>query len=95
MSFYLAWSVTKLLLTLLVVTVFLVLCRKHIPKKWMFLLPYGILMFAAVNVGDRQQELNRSGFNNNNLQHIEKVEVDVLNSDKVNKQFNNRLKGEQ
>lgn len=95
MSFYLAWSFTKLLISLGAVTIFLYFVRKRIPKKWMFLVPYVILLFAAVNVGHKQQELNRSGFNNTNIKHIEKVEVEVLDSDKVNKQFNNLLKEKQ
>lgn len=92
MSFYLAWSFTKLLISLGVVTILLYSARKQIPKKWMFLIPYVILAFAAVNVGHKQQDLNRGSFNNNNIQHIEKVEVDVLDSERVNKQFNNLLK---
>ena len=91
MSFYLAWSFTELLISLGAFTILLHSVRKQIPKKWMFLIPYVILAFAAVNVGDRQQELNRGSFNNNNIQHIEKVEVDVLDSEKVNKQFNEKV----
>lgn len=91
MSFYLAWSITKLLITFSIITVLLYSFRKQIPKRWMFFIPYVILVFAAFNVGDRQQNLNRGSFNNNNVQHIEKVEVDVLNSDKVNKQFNEKV----
>lgn len=95
MSFYLVWSLTRLLITFSIVTVLLYSFRKQIPKKWMFFIPYVIIVFAAFNVGDRQQNLNRGTFNNNNIQHIEKVEVDVLNSDKVDKQFNNLLKEKQ
>lgn len=91
MNFYLAWSFTKLLISLSVVTVLLYSIRKRIPKKWVFFIPYVILVFAAFNVGDRQQNLNRGSFNNNNVQHIEKVEVDVFNSDKVNKQFSEKV----
>ena len=61
----------------------------------MFLIPYVILTFAAVNVGHKQQELKRGGFNNTNIKHIEKVEVEVLDSGKVNKQFDNLLKEKQ
>ena len=95
MSFYLAWSFTKLLISVAAVTFLVYSVRKRIPKKWMFLIPYVILAFAAVNVGHKQQELNRGGFNNTNIKHIEKVEVEVLDSEKVNKQFNNLLREKQ
>lgn len=101
MSFYLAWSLTRLLLTLLWIVAVVVLTLYYnkklgmgIPKK--VLVCVGVMlmvvtMFSAINTGDRQSALGRSSFNADAPNAVEKVVVSTLNSEEVNKQFNKSI----
>ena len=101
MSFYLAWSITKLVLTLTLGVIALyfvmkglvkieVLENKH--KKICIVVFILLTLFSAVNVGERQSELGRSSFNGDAPLRIDKVERDDLNSEKVSELFEKSIK---
>ena len=102
MSFYLAWSVTKLVLTLTLGVIALYFVVKELVKNkvlenkhkkiciaWFIL----IVLFSAINVGERQSELGRSSFNSSTPKVLDKVELDTLTSDKVKENFKSTLEG--
>lgn len=102
MSFYLAWSVTKLVLTLTLGVFALYFVMKELVKNKVlenkhkkiciagFIL---LVLFSAINVGERQSELGRSSFNSSTPNVLDKVEVNTLNSDKVKENFKSTLEG--
>ena len=101
MSFYLAWSVTKLVLSLTLGVIALYFVMKELVKikvlenkhKKICIAGFILLtLFSAVNVGERQSELGRSSFNGDAPLQIDKVVRDDLNSEKVNEQFKESLK---
>ena len=88
MGIYLAWSVYKLLGVLMLIGVLFFYLNKHCKTNWKYiLLPLLVVVMLAFNIGERQQHLNRSSFNNKNVEVIDKVEVDVLDSSTANKQY--------
>lgn len=88
MGIYLAWGVYKLLGVLLLIGVLFFYLNKHYKIHWKYiLLPILIVVLLAFNIGERQQYLNRSSFNNNHLEVVDKVDVDVLDSSAANKQY--------
>lgn len=101
MSFYLAWSLTKLILTLLAVVGVMVATFYYNKKlgmgvpKLVFLVIGLILLvstlFSAVNTGERQSTLGRSGFNSDTPVLLEKINPNTLNSEEVNKQFKSTI----
>lgn len=101
MSFYLAWSLTKLILTLLAV-VGVMVTTFYYNKKLGMGVPKGVLLvigliflmstlFSAVNTGERQSTLGRSGFNSDTPVLLEKINTNTFNSDEVNKQFKSTI----
>ena len=102
MSFYLAWSVTKLVLTLTLGVIALYFVMEELVKNKVlenkhkkicvagFIL---LTLFSAINVGERQSELGRSSFNSSTPKVLDKVELDTLNSDKVKENFKSTLEG--
>lgn len=102
MSFYIAWSVTKLMLTLTLGVIALYFVLKELVKnkvlenkhKKICIAGFILLtLFSAINVGERQSELGRSSFNSSTPKVLDKVELDTLNSDKVKENFKSTLEG--
>ena len=102
MSFYLAWSVTKLVLTLTLGVIALYFVLKELVKnkalenkhKKICIAGFILLtLFSAINVGERQSELGRSSFNSSTPKVLDKVELDTLTSDKVKENFKSTLEG--
>lgn len=94
---YLSWSVYKLTLVLIFIAIVryalgktkLIECKKYLNIATLCSVVLVLLM--AINIGTKQEYLNRSKFNSNEVMVIEKIEVDVFNSDKVKKQFKENL----
>lgn len=94
---YLSWSVYKLTLVL----IFIAIVRYTLGKTKLIeykkylniatLCSVVLVLLMAINIGTKQEYLNRSKFNSNEVMVIEKIEVDVFNSDKVKKQFKENL----
>lgn len=102
MNLYIAWSITKLVLTLTLGVIALYFVLKELVKNkvlenkhkkiciaWFIL----IVLFSAINVGERQSELGRSSFNSSTPKVLDKVEVNTMNSDKVKENFKSTLEG--
>lgn len=101
MSFYLAWSLTKLILTLLAILLsvsfvfyYNVRYKQEIPNK--NIVYFGALLLfctlvSAVNTGERQSTLGRSGFNSDTPVLLEKINPNTFNSEEVNKQFKSTI----
>lgn len=103
MNFYLAMSPERLIMTLVFGYVIIVLINYLTAK----LTPYKpslyarilslvmftfLVLYSAINVGVRQEDLNRSSFNKpQEIQEIEKIDVDRLDSEAVKTQFNNTV----
>lgn len=102
MNLYIAWSITELVLTLTLGVVALYFVMKELVKNKVlenkhkkiciagFIL---IILFAAINVGERQSELGRSSFNSSTPKVLDKVKVNTMNSDKVEENFKSTLEG--
>lgn len=102
MSFYLAWSVTKLVITLTLGVIALYFVLKELVKnkvlenkhKKICIAGFILLtLFSAINVGERQSELGRSSFNSSTPKVLDKVELNTMNSDKVKENFKSTLEG--
>lgn len=102
MSFYLAWSATKLVLTLTLGVIALYFVLKELVKnkvlenkhKKICIAVFILLtLFSAINVGERQSELGRSSFNSSTPKVLDKVELDTLTSEKVKENFKSTLEG--
>lgn len=103
MNFYLAMSPERLIITL-VYGYALILLVNFLTDK---LTPYkpslyarilslviftGLVLYSAINVGVRQEDLNRSSFNTQTqTQEIQKIDLDRLDSKAVKTQFNNSV----
>lgn len=94
MGMYLAWSVYKLVLILAIVLLLYYFLNKNYKISWKYATPpmvlvmmFVLIMVFVFNIGERQQNLNRSKFNNNQTEVIEKVSVDVLDSSAASKQY--------
>ena len=92
MNLYIAWSATKLVLTLTLGVIALYFVMKELVKnkvlenkhKKICIAGFILLtLFSAVNVGERQGELGRSSFNSSTPKVLDKVELDTMTSDKV------------
>lgn len=102
MNLYIAWSITELVLTLTLGVIALHFVMKVLVKNKVlenkhkktciagFIL---IILFAAINVGERQSELGRSSFNSSTPKVLDKVKVNTMNSDKVEENFKSTLEG--
>ena len=102
MNLYIAWSVTKLVLTLTLGVIALYFVLKELVKnkvlenkhKKICIAGFILLtLFSAINVGERQSELGRSSFNSSTPKVLDKVELDTLTSDKVKENFKSTLEG--
>ena len=102
MSFYLAWSATKLVLTLTLGVIALYFVLKELVKnkvlenkhKKICIAGFILLtLFSAINTGERQSELGRSSFDSSTPKVLDKVELDTLTSDKVKENFKSTLEG--
>lgn len=103
MNFYLAMSLERLIVTL-VCGYALILLIHYLTAK---LTPYkpslyarilslvvftALILYSAINVGVRQEDLNRSSFNKpQEIQEIQKTDVDRFDSEAVKTQFNNSV----
>lgn len=103
MNFYLAMSLERLIITL-VCGYALILLVNYLTAK---LTPYKpslyartlslvmftvLVLYSAINVGVRQENLNRSSFNTQpQIQEIQKIDLDRLDSEAVKTQFNNSV----
>ena len=104
MNFYLAMSPERLIMTLVCGYAFILvvnyLTAKLTPYKpslyarTLSLVMFTVLiLYSAINVGVRQEDLNRSSFNTqtHEIQEIQKIDLDRLDSDAVKTQFNNSV----
>lgn len=103
MNFYLAMSLERLIITLVCGYALIVLINflttKLIPYKpslyariLSLVMFTGLILYSAINVGVRQEDLNRSSFNTQTqTQEIEKIDLDRLDSKAVKTQFNNSV----
>lgn len=104
MNFYLAMSPERLIITLVCGYALIVLINfltaKLTPYKpslyarILSLVMFTVLtLYSAINVGVRQEDLNRSSFNTqtHEIQEIQKIEPDRLDSKAVKTQFNNSV----
>lgn len=103
MSIYLAWSVYKLIIAIILIVLFsgiMLYTGKRQDsirnyKKVTFTLSGVMLVFvllAAFNIGDRQQELGRSNFNASAPQTVDKIETNQQNIDSVQQAFEQAVK---
>ena len=105
MNLYLAWSLEQLVFTVGVgVPILLFVLRilvsegfidkpiSFVKKVACILALLVVILFMAVNVGQRQSELGRSSFNGDAPLQVDKVVRDDLNSEKVNELFKETLK---
>ena len=102
MNLYIAWSATKLVLTLTLGVITLYFVMKELVKnkvlqerhKKACVVAFVLLIsLSAINVGERQSELGRSSFNSSTPKVLDKVELDTLTSDKVKENFKSTLEG--
>ena len=104
MNLYLAWSLEQLVLSVGVGVSVLLLAMRSLASEGFIEKPLSlgkrvacisaflvVILFMAVNVGQRQSELGRSSFNGDAPLQIDKVVRDDLNSEKVGKQFKDLL----
>ena len=103
MNFYLAMSPERLVMTLVCGYALLwlinLLAAKLTPYKpslyarILSLVMFTVLvLYSAINVGVRQGDLNRSSFNTQpQIQEIQKIDHDRLDSKAVKTQFNNSV----
>ena len=102
MNFYLAMSPERLIMTLVCGYALIVLVNfltaKLTPYKpslyarTLSLVMFTVLMlYSAINVGVRQEDLNRSSFNAQPQIEIQKIDHDRLDSEAVKTQFNNSV----
>ena len=104
MNFYLAMSPERLIITLVCGYAFILvvnfLTAKLTPYKpslyarILSLVVFTVLiLYSAINVGVRQENLNRSSFNTqpHEIQEIQKIDLDRLDSEAVKTQFNNSV----
>lgn len=97
MSIYLAWSIYRLvgsLVWIVVGSLFLLWVGKkfNVPKarKTVAIAALSTLLLTllmAFNIGDRQQELGRSNFNASVPQTVDKIETNQQNVDSVKQAF--------
>lgn len=102
MNFYLSMSPERLLLTLVIGYMFIMMVyfvvgklstyTKYTPSLNAKIISIGVFtiltLYSAFNVGERQENLNRSSFNSSNTEVLEKKEFDRLDSTTVKTQFN-------
>ena len=103
MNFYLAMSAERLIMTLVCGYAFILvvnfLAAKLTPYKpssyarTLSLVIFTFLtLYSAINVGVRQEDLNRSSFNTQpQIQEIQKMDPVRLDSEAVKTQFNNSV----
>ena len=103
MNLYLAMSPERLIITLVCGYALIVLINfltaKLTPYKpslyarILSLVMFTVLtLYSAINVGVRQEDLNRSSFNTQTqTQEIQKIDLDRLDSKAVKTQFNNSV----
>ena len=103
MNFYLAMSPERLIMTLVcgyaIIVLVNFLTAKLTPYKpslyarTLSLVMFTVLvLYSAINVGVRQEDLNRSSFNTQTqIQEIQKIDLDRLDSDADKTQFNNSV----
>ena len=103
MNLYLAMSLERLIMTLVCGYAFILLVHfltaKLTPYKpslyarTLSLVMFTVLvLYSAINVGVRQEDLNRSSFNTQpQIQEIQKMDPVRLDSEAVKNQFNNSV----
>lgn len=103
MNFYLAMSPERLIMTLVcgyaLISLIHYLTAKLTPYKpslyarILSLVMFTVLiLYSAINVGVRQEDLNRSSFNTQpQIQEIQKMDPVRLDSEAVKTQFNNSV----
>ena len=105
MNLYLAWSLEQLVVALVIGISLLLLAMRSLVSEGFIEKPLSlgkrvacilaflvVILFMAVNVGQRQSELGRSSFNGDAPLRVDKVERDDLNSEKVSELFRESLK---
>lgn len=105
MNLYLAWSLEQLVVALVIGISLLLLAMRSLVSEGFIEKPLSlgkrvacilaflvVILFMAVNVGQRQSELGRSSFNGDAPLRVDKVERDDLNSEKVSELFEKSLK---
>lgn len=102
MNFYLAMSPERLIMTLVCGYAFILLIHYLTAKVTLYkpslyartlsLVIFTVLiLYSAINVGVRQEDLNRSSFNTQSQIEIQKMVPVRLDSDAVKTQFNNSV----
>ena len=105
MNLYLAWSLEQLVVVIVVGVPVLLFAMRSLVSEGFIEKPLSlgkrvacilaflvVILFMAVNVGQRQSELGRSSFNGDAPLQIDKVVRDDLDSEKVSELFKESLK---